>query len=233
MDANQPAANDAAQAQDEEPAQAAQDADPAANADADPAADAAVDALALQAEVARLQARTADLERTQRELERRAAEAGEQTRQYAAAYDKARVEFDAARSRMAREQDRLQKQQLAKAVSALLGVLDNFDRFLDNARQAAGNGGSVGQGLADGAAMIRSQFDAALQAMGLQRFDGLGETFDPARHQAVTTMTVLDPAQDGKVVHAVSAGAMLGDEVVRPASVVVGQCLAVGSDSVH
>ncbi len=233
MDPNQPAATDGADEVASQPAEAEPQTAAAPAGDADPAADVALDALALQGEVARLQARIADLERTQRELEKRAADAGEQTRQYASAYDKARVEFDAAKTRMARETERLQKQQLAKAVTGLLGVLDNFDRFLDSARQAAGNGGAVGQGFTDGAAMIRGQFDAALQTMGLQRFDGLGETFDPERHQAVTTMTVLDPAQDGKVVHAVSAGALLGDQVVRPASVVVGQCLGVGSESVH
>ncbi|MBM4343879.1 MAG: nucleotide exchange factor GrpE [Deltaproteobacteria bacterium] len=231
MDPTQPAANDA----DTLPAEddAADTAQQGCTADCDPAADAAVDALALQAELARLRLRVADLERTQRDLEKRAADAGEQTRQYAAAYDKARVEFDSAKTRLAREQERLQKQQLAKAVTALLGVLDNFDRFLDGTRQAASNGGAAGQGLIDGATMIRSQFDAALQTMGMQRFDGVGEPFDPVRHQAVTTLTVLDPAQDGKVVHSVSAGALLGEEVVRPASVVVGQCLAVGSEAVH
>lgn len=191
------------------------------------------DPLTAQAEVVRLTLRVAELERDRKDLEKRAADAGEQTRQYAAAYDKARVEFDAAKTRLAREQERGQKRQLAKAVTGLLGVLDNFDRFLDSAKQAAAAGGSVGQSFFDGAAMIRGQFDQALQQIGLQRFDGVGERFDPERHQAVTTMTVLDAAQDGLVIHGVSAGAVLGDEVVRPANVVVGKCLAVGSDAVN
>lgn len=214
--------------------------DPAAAAAEDQSAEVAaadapptVDVMALQAELARSQQRVADLERERKDLEKRAADAGEQTRQYAAAYDKARSEFAAARERLTREQERMQKRQLAKTVSGLLGVLDHFDRFVDGLKSGATAGASVGQSYVDGAEMIRSQFDTALQAMGLQRFDGMGEAFDPERHQAVTTMTVLDPAQDGKIVAGIAAGAVLGDEVVRPATVVVGKCLAVGSDAVN
>jgi len=183
----------------------------------------------LRAERDRLAARVDSLERDRRDLEKRAGDLGEQTRQYAAAYDKARTEFAAAKDRLAREQDRALRRELVKAVTGLLGVLDNLDKSLTSVK----DGAAVGQGFVDGVGMIRVQFDQALAAMGLRRFDGLGEAFDPQRHQAVTTMTVLDPAQDGAVIHSISAGALLGDEVVRPAHVVVGKCLQVGSDAVN
>ena len=73
--------------------------------------------------------------------------------------------------------------------------------------------------------MIRTQFEAALATLGLQRFDGMGERFDPERHQAVTSVPVTDPTQDGRVIQSLSAGAVIGDEVVRAATVVVGQLL--------
>lgn len=149
---------------------------------------------------------------------RRARDAEDQMRQYAVAFDKAKTEFAAAKDRMAREYERNLKRDQTKAVSGLLGVLDTLDRSLESVRT-----GPVGEAFVDGVKMIRSQFEAALQSMGLERFDGLGEPFDPARHQAVTTMPVLDPEQDGRVVHSVSAGCMFGDEVVRPAVVVVGK----------
>ncbi len=152
------------------------------------------------------------------ELESRIETLQDQTRHYAQAYDKARSEFAAARERMQRENERSLKRDQAKAMGGLLNVLDLLDRSLESVKSQA-----PGQGFVDGIQMIRSQFEAALNAQGLRRFDGVGEEFDPNRHQALTTIPVTDVALDGRVVHGVSAGATIGDEVVRPATVVVGK----------
>lgn len=175
---------------------------------------------ALHAALTAAEARVASLESQLSEAAQRAQADAEQVRSYAAAYDKAKAEFAAARERQAREYERNLKRDQVKAVSGLLTVLDTLDRSLQSVQS-----GQVGDAFVDGVRMIRSQFEQALGAMGLQRFDGMGETFDPTRHEAVTTMNVVDPSQDGKVVHVVAAGCMLGDEVVRPASVVVGKML--------
>ncbi len=183
----------------------------------------------LQAEIATQRRELADLRKGREDLEKRAAELGEQTRYYAQQFDKARQEFAAAKDRLTREQDRALKRELLKAVSGLLGVLDTLDKSLASVK----GGAPVGPSFVEGVQMIHGQFEQSLSAMGLKRFDGVGEAFDPNRHQAVTTLNVLDPGQDNVVVHSVAAGALLGDEVVRPASVVVGKCLAVGSDHVN
>ena len=153
-------------------------------------------------------------------LEARVAELQDQTRHYAQSYDKARSEFAAARERMQREHERTVRRDQAKVVGGLLTVLDSLDRSLTSV-QAAG----PGQAFVDGVQMIRTQFEAALATLGLQRFDGMGERFDPERHQAVTSVPVTDPTQDGRVIQSLSAGAVIGDEVVRAATVVVGQLL--------
>lgn len=152
------------------------------------------------------------------ELESRIETLQDQTRHYAQAYDKARSEFAAARERMQRENERSLKRDQAKAMGGLLNVMDLLDRSLDSVKSQP-----PGQGFVDGIQMIRSQFEAALNTQGLQRFDGVGEVFDPNRHQALTTIPVTDVALDGRVIHGVSAGAKIGDEVVRPATVVVGK----------
>ncbi|MBI5610684.1 MAG: nucleotide exchange factor GrpE [Deltaproteobacteria bacterium] len=188
---------------------AAEPADSHADAEAE-----ALDPAALKSENAKLATQLA-------EAERRLKDADEQVRQYAGAFDKAKREFDAAKDRIAREYERNLKRDQTKAVSGLIGVLDTLDRSLDSVK------GKDGDAFVDGVRIIRNQFDAALAAMGLLRFDGMGEIFDPERHQAVTTMAVADPAQAGRVIHSVAAGCIFGDEVVRPAMVVVGQ----GSDS--
>jgi molecular chaperone GrpE len=51
----------------------------------------------------------------------------------------------------------------------------------------------------------------------------LGERFDADRHDAVSLAPVQNPAQDGLVVAVVKEGYAIGDEILRPASVVVGK----------
>jgi len=151
-------------------------------------------------------------------LEARIAELQEQTRHYALSYDRARSEFAAVRERMQREHERNVRRDQAKVVGGLLTVLDSLDRSLASVQSAP-----PGQAFVDGVQMIRTQFEAALGTLGLQRFDGAGERFDPERHQAVTSVPVTDPNLDGRVVQTLAAGALIGDEVVRAATVVVGQ----------
>lgn len=189
---------------------------------------AADDPAHIQAELAQLRHDSAQMRKGWDDLEKRAADATEKTRFYAQQYDKARQEYAAVTERLKREQERAIKRELTKAVTGLLGVLDTFDTSVNSVK----GGAAIGPSFVEGLQMIQTQFGQALAAMGLTRFDGVGEPFDPNRHQAVTTMNVLDPAQDNVVVHSVSAGAVLGDEVVRPATVVVGKCLAVGSEAV-
>ncbi len=162
------------------------------------------------------------------DLKRKLVDAEAQTRHYAQAYDKARSEFAAARDRMQREQERLLKQAKAKAVTGLIGVLDSLDRSLDSVRTQP-----AGPAFVTGVQAIRAQFDAALVGLDLLRFDGVGEAFDPTRHQAVTTVPVDDPAQDGKVLQAMASGAMVGDELVRPAMVIVGRYVAIEAPGVN
>jgi len=152
------------------------------------------------------------------ELEARVAELQEQTRHYAQMYDKARVEFTAAQGRIQRENERNAKREQVKMVGGLLGVLDTLDRSLDSVKS-----GQIGPAFVEGVQIIRQQFDAALTGLGLQRFDGIGEAFDPARHQAVTSMPVLDEALHDHVVQSLAAGVVVGDEIVRVASVIVGR----------
>lgn len=166
------------------------------------------------------------LKRDIAERDGRLAEADEKVRHYAQSADKMRAEYLASRDRMARENERNAAREKVKLVGGLLDVLDSLDRSLESTK-----GGDVNSSFVAGVQLIRSQLEGALTALGLVRFDGLGEAFDPNRHQAVTSVPVTDPAQAGRVLHCVAAGVLVGDEVVRAASVVVGQGTA--SEDVH
>ncbi len=166
------------------------------------------------------------LKRDIAERDSRLAEAEEKVRHYAQSADKMRTEYQASRERVQRENERNAAREKLKLVGGLLEVLDSLDRSLDSAK-----GGEVNSSFVAGVQLIRSQLEGALTGLGLVRFDGLGESFDPNRHQAVTSVPVTDPAQAGRVLHCVAAGVLVGDEVVRAASVVVGQGTA--SEDVH
>ena len=58
-----------------------------------------------------------------------------------------------------------------------------------------------------------------LEAMGVRELSASGETFDPARHEAVGKQA----GAEGVVLHVVQKGYMLGERVIRPAMVIVGE----------
>jgi molecular chaperone GrpE len=110
-------------------------------------------------------------------------------------------------------------------LAELLDVVDNLDRAIDAARQAAGlqTGGDRGDRLLEGVEMVRDQFLAKLEGLGLERMAPLGKPFDPARHEAATVVPVVDPSQDNVVLGIVREGYEFNGEVLRPALVAVGQ----------
>lgn len=158
--------------------------------------------------VAQLEAELADRDRRLSEAlirQRQAIEEQEQARQ--------RVEREAQR-----EIARGRKQVLAE----LLPVLDDLDRAL----AAADRAGDVG-GLRRGVELVRAGFLDRLRALGVERDVPTGERFDPARHEAVS---LAPGAVDGSVLETVSPGYRLGDEILRPARVVVSRARADRSD---
>jgi molecular chaperone GrpE len=57
----------------------------------------------------------------------------------------------------------------------------------------------------------------------VERLAALGAPFDADRHEAVTTTPVDRADQDGIVMAVIKDGYVIGEEVLRPASVVVGR----------
>jgi molecular chaperone GrpE len=158
------------------------------------------------------------------ELEQRLAQKDEELRSTIARYREASAEFDEARVRFRREVAREVERGKRGILAELLEVVDNLDRAVDAARQR-----DAGGPLLSGVEMIRSQFLAKLDAVGVRRLDAENHAFDPVRHEAVTTVPVPDPAADGRIVGVIRHGYLIGDEVLRPALVAVAR-LAEGAD---
>lgn len=142
------------------------------------------------------------------ELERQLAEKSLKLQNAASEFEQVKVRL---RREVAREVERGRRAILAE----LLDVLDNLDRAL-----AAGNADS--SGLLRGVALVRDQFLAKLESLGVTRFDPVGQPFDATVHEAISTTAVTDPSLDGVIVTVVQPGYVVGDDLLRPASVIVG-----------
>jgi molecular chaperone GrpE len=150
------------------------------------------------------------------ELEARMAAKDEELRATLARYREANAEFEQARARMRRDVAKEVERGARAVLADLLDVVDNLDRAIEAAR-AAGSESTLLQGVD----MVRTQFLAKLDGHGVRPLDAVGQPFDPALHEAATTVPVVDPRQDGMVAGVIRQGYMIRGEVLRPAIVAV------------
>lgn len=99
----------------------------------------------------------------------------------------------------------------------LLGVKDNLDRALQYGR---GDSGDSGEGIIEGIRLTQYQLEQLLSQEGVDRIDADGKPFDPRYEEAVHRIE--DPTvPDHTVIQVVRQGYTYGDDVLRPAQVVV------------
>jgi molecular chaperone GrpE len=152
------------------------------------------------------------------DLERQIADKASQLQTYLIEHRRALDEFEQVRARMRRDTAREVERGRRAVITELLDVLDNLDRAI-----AAAAANAESDALLKGVQLVRDQFLAKLQGFGVTRLDALDRPFDAAHHEAISTAPVTDPAQEGRVVAVVKEGYAVGDEILRPASVVVGK----------
>jgi molecular chaperone GrpE len=164
------------------------------------------------------------------DLERRVADAEKQAQEYLGKYRQASQEFEDARARMRKELAKDAERSRREVLVSLLEVVDNLDRAIDAARKAHKDSGDLSaealaktDPLLQGVEMVRQQFLSKLDGFGVKRIESEGAQFDPALHEAVTTVAVPDPSADGRIVGVIGHGYRIGDDVLRPALVAVGQ----------
>jgi molecular chaperone GrpE len=156
------------------------------------------------------------------ELERQLAERAAEIQSLAVEHRRALEEFDQARARIRRDVSKEVERGRRALLAEMLEVLDNVDRAL------AAAGDQAGSPLHRGIELVRDQFLATLERLGVTKIAALGQPFDAMRHDAVSTAPVSDPSQNGLVVailkegYAIGPGGTAGEDLLRPASVVVG-----------
>jgi molecular chaperone GrpE len=125
------------------------------------------------------------------------------------------ADFDNYRKRVARDQDRLVARANERLVKALLPVLDDLERAL-----VAALDHEEAQ-LEEGVRLVHRSLEELLLKEGLVEIDAEG-AFDPHVHEALLTQPAED-AEPGAVVQVLQKGYLLGDQVLRPARVVVAE----------
>lgn len=159
------------------------------------------------------------------ELEQRLAAKDDELRATIARYREASAEFEDMRARMRRDVAKEIERGRRHVLVDILDVVDNLDRAIDAARALPQE-----PALLRGVEAVRTQLLATLQGHGVTRVASLQQRFDPARHEAATSIPVQDAALDGVVVGVIREGYLAGEDVLRPAMVAVGQFHHEGAD---
>jgi molecular chaperone GrpE len=109
------------------------------------------------------------------------------------------------------------KVQLAREV---VPALDDLERAIE----AAGldPDGDSEDGFAHGVLLVFRGLRETLGRNGIEAVDPKGEKFDPNQHEALSTMPV-DGTESGVVVEVMQKGYRFGDQLIRPARVVVSE----------
>jgi len=131
------------------------------------------------------------------------------------------ADFDNFRKRSRREQDDAHRRGRESAIKDLLPVCDILERAA-----ASADGASDVKSVADGLRMMSRQLVDRLDKIGVKRVPTVGQTFDPAVHEAIQHLESKDhPA--GVIVAEVEPGYTIGDHLLRAAKVVVSKGLPI------
>jgi molecular chaperone GrpE len=122
------------------------------------------------------------------------------------------ADFDNYKKRMQRDIDSIVSSRRRMLLERLLPVLDNLKRALKS--------DSGGEKLRGGLEQTLRGFEAVMANEGVKPIEVRGETFDPRIAEAVGTAPAGDVAED-TVVEVAETGYMLGDDLLRPAKVIV------------
>ena len=128
------------------------------------------------------------------------------------------AEFDNYRKRTLKEKAELIKNGAEQTLTAILPVLDDFERALKNMEASEET-----KAMKEGVELIFSKFQKILGQEGLQKIETDGQAFDTDFHEAIALIPSPSEELKGKILDCVQTGYMLNDKVIRHAKVAVAQ----------
>ncbi len=128
------------------------------------------------------------------------------------------AEFENYKKRTTKERIDLFKTAGREVITALLPVLDDFDRALPEIKKSAD------ADTLKGIELIQNKFKEVLKSKGLTEISvEAGSEFDSEVHDAITQIPAPEEKLKGKIIDTVEKGYTLGDQIIRHPKVVVGQ----------
>jgi molecular chaperone GrpE len=124
-----------------------------------------------------------------------------------------KADFENYRKRVAADVQTAAARGKAEVAREVIEAVDNLERALEA-------GGEDTDGLASGVEMVLGGLRETLKRHGIEAVDPKGEKFDPNQHEALSTMPV-EGTESGVVVEVMQKGYRLGEQLIRPARVVV------------
>ena len=128
------------------------------------------------------------------------------------------AEFDNYRKRTLKEKAELIKNGGEKTLTAILPVLDDFERALKNMETSEET-----KAMKEGVELIFNKFQKILGQEGLQKIETEGKEFDTDFHEAIALIPAPSEDLKGKILDCVQTGYMLNEKVIRHAKVAVAQ----------
>ena len=128
------------------------------------------------------------------------------------------AEFDNYRKRTLKEKAELIKNGGEKTLTAILPVLDDFERALKNMEASEAT-----QAMKEGVELIFTKFNKVLAQEGLQKIETEGKDFDVDFHEAIALIPAPSEDLKGKILDCVQTGYTLNEKVIRHAKVAVAQ----------
>jgi molecular chaperone GrpE len=131
-----------------------------------------------------------------------------------------KADFENYRKRMASEVQAATGRGKAEVIREVVVVLDDLERAI----QAAGLDpeGDSEDGLSHGVLLVFRRLRETLTRNGVEPLDPEGDKFDPTLHEALSTVASVG-VESGTVVEVMQKGYRLGEQLIRPARVVVSE----------
>ena len=127
------------------------------------------------------------------------------------------AEFENYKKRTLKEKAELILNGGEKTITAILPVLDDFERALADTHT------DDPAAIKEGMDLIFKKFIKTLEGLGVQKIDTTYKDFDVDYHEAIAMVPGMGDDKKGKVIDCVQTGYMLNDKVIRHAKVAVGQ----------
>jgi molecular chaperone GrpE len=159
-------------------------------------------------------------EQVEQDFDALLAEAERQRDEYLDLAKRTKADFENFRKRMTAEVQAASARGKAEVIREVVPALDDLERAI----QAAGLDpeGDSDDGLSHGVLLVFRSLRDSLSRNGVEAVDPKGEKFDPMQHEALSTVQA-EGVESGNVVEVMQKGYRLGEQLIRPARVVVSE----------